>query len=266
MLMRYQIDNALWFKLNATIRYLMIHSCSSILPLYIVNEYPKSGGSWVGQMLSEALDVPFPRNQLPYFKESILHTHTLHSWNTNNVVVVCRDGRDIAISLYYHSLFKNDRGNSRLVDICRKDLSFSDYHDLKHNLPRFIEYMFIDKKHPGFSWVDFVNKWINCPNCIFIKYESLRKNTLLELSRIFYELKGVALNESNACKIIEKYSFEKLSGRKVGEENKQSFLRKGTIGDWQNHFSVESKDIFNSYAGQALIDLDYEKNSNWSFS
>ena len=41
--------------------------------MYVVNEYPKSGGSWVAEMLSEALGVPFPRNRLPMLRSSILH-------------------------------------------------------------------------------------------------------------------------------------------------------------------------------------------------
>ena len=31
----------------------MVHMLSGAIPLYIVNEYPKSGGTWVGQMLGE---------------------------------------------------------------------------------------------------------------------------------------------------------------------------------------------------------------------
>ncbi len=44
-------------------RLLMANTLSGILPLFIVTEYPKSGGSWVGQMLAEYLDFPFLSNK-----------------------------------------------------------------------------------------------------------------------------------------------------------------------------------------------------------
>ena len=60
-----QKNNAIWFKLNGLLRYVLMHTLTTYFPLYVVNEYPKSGGTWVGQMLSDALDIPFPRNRLP---------------------------------------------------------------------------------------------------------------------------------------------------------------------------------------------------------
>ena len=50
---------------NDLVRAGMVRLLSGVLPLYVVNEYPKSGGTWVGQMLGRALDVPFPRNRPP---------------------------------------------------------------------------------------------------------------------------------------------------------------------------------------------------------
>jgi hypothetical protein len=72
---------------NELIRAGMVHLLSGALPLYVVNEFPKSGGTWVGQMLGQALGVPFPRNRLPVLRPSIMHGHYLHPWGMKNVVV-----------------------------------------------------------------------------------------------------------------------------------------------------------------------------------
>jgi hypothetical protein len=40
-------------------------------------------------------------------------------------------------------------------------------------------------------------------------------------------------------------------------------FRKGTIGDWRNHFEPEHKTAFRELAGQALIELGYEKDMDW---
>jgi hypothetical protein len=96
-------------KSEGLIRYLMVHMLSGHLPLITVNEYPKSGGTWLAQMLSASLRLPFPRNKLPQICSSIMHGHYLNPWGMDNVVVMWRDGRDIMVSWYYHCLFKNER-------------------------------------------------------------------------------------------------------------------------------------------------------------
>jgi len=99
-----------WFrtKFEGVVRLGMCYALSSFLPLYIVNEYPKSGGTWVCQMLSDYLAIPFPRNQFPKFQSSIMHGHYLYIPRMKNVYIVMRDGRDIMVSYYYQSLFKHE--------------------------------------------------------------------------------------------------------------------------------------------------------------
>ncbi len=241
----------------------MVHLLSDVLPLYIVTEYPKSGGSWVSQMLSEYLNVPFPRNQFPKIQSSVMHGHYLYSPSMKNVVVVLRDGRDVMISFYYQSLFANERFNSRLVEITRRELQFDDYDDIKKNLPRFIEYKFTTRKHPRFTWSDFINDWLD-KDAAFIRYENLLQDPVEELAQALYVVKKNGPDRKILEQIVEKYSFETMSKRKQGEENKHSFLRKGIAGDWKNHFSKEAREVFNSFAGNELIKLGYEDDERWA--
>jgi len=258
-----QKNNVFWFKLNGLVRYSMSHLASNLFPLYIVNEYPKSGGSWVADMLSDALNVPFPRNRLPMLKSCVMHGHMMHSWNMRNVLIVWRDGRDILVSQYYHSLFYNDRGNAPLVDQCRADLQFSDYDNIRENLPAFMEYVYETKKHPRMSWIEFVGKWADCKNCVHVKYEDLREKPVDELNRIAHSLSSMKIDLERVVNIVDNHSFEKLAGRKAGSENKKSFLRKGVVGDWKNHFTKDAKQLFMSYAGDGLVKLGYENDNSW---
>jgi hypothetical protein len=89
---------------NEVIRAGLVHLLSGALPLYVVNEFPKSGGTSVGQMLGRALRVPFPRNRLPVLRTSIMHGHYLSPRAMKNVVVAWRDGRDVMVS-WYHQQF-----------------------------------------------------------------------------------------------------------------------------------------------------------------
>lgn len=264
--MIHQRNYTVWFKLNGLLRYILMHTATQIFPLYVVNEYPKSGGSWAAEMLSDALGVPFPRNRLPMLRSSILHGHVMQSWNMHNILLVWRDGRDVLVSQYFHSLFKNDRGNERLVALTRADLGFADYDDVKGNLPAFMEYVFERKRYPRMSWADFVNRWADCERCVHVKYENLRMHPTEELVRLVRQLSGKILHPDKAREIVDRHSFERVSGRRVGEENVRSFMRKGIIGDWKNYFGREARERFNAYAGDALIRLGYEADEAWVYN
>ena len=249
-------------KLESVVRLGMCYSFSSCLPLYIVNEYPKSGGTWVSQMLSDYLDLPFSRNQFPKFQSSILHGHYLYFPTLKNVFIVMRDGRDIMVSYYYQSLFKHERFNDRLVEITRRDLDFNKYSDIKNNMPKFIEYKFSNKKHPRFTWSEFVNSWID-KNAPIIAYEDLLVDPIKVLGEAIQKVCNVQPDEDRLRKISEKYSFKNQTGRNPGDENKLSFLRKGIAGDWRNYFSNEAGQVFNEFAGKELIKLGYEIDDSW---
>jgi hypothetical protein len=191
--------------------------------------------------------------------------HYINPWGLNNVTVVWRDGRDIIVSWYYYSLFVHDldRENARLVNMVRKDLPFEDYSDVEKNLPTFIEYAFTRQRHPRFSWAEFVRRWHSRKGVSFVRYEDLRQDTPGELQRVVNELSGRHLTYERAAEIAEKFSFVRQSGRQPGEEDRESFMRKGTVGDWRNHFSMEARQVFDHYGGDELIRLGYERDRSW---
>lgn len=259
-----QKNNLVWVKTNGALRSAIVNGAfGALFKTYLINEYPKSGGTWIGQMFADALELPFPRNQLPLFGNSVMHGHYLNPASKKNVVCLWRDGRDVMVSWYYHSLFKNEHHNSRLVKKVRSELVFEDYDDITQNLPRFIDYVFTKQKHPSFSWADFAFKWHGKNDVTYAKYEEFRHSTADQLQRIILETAGIHITTERATEIADKYSFSKVSGRKEGEEKKNSFMRKGIAGDWVNNFSKEAKEVFNHYAGDALILLEYEKDDQW---
>lgn len=64
-------------------------------------------------------------------------------------------------------------------------------------------------------------------------------------------------------RVIEAQAFQKLAGRKKGEEDQKNHYRKGVAGDWVNYLTGANKDLFKARWGQLLIDLGYEKDLNW---
>jgi Sulfotransferase domain len=108
-----------------------------------------------------------------------------------------------------------------------------------------------------------VNRWYPRKEVTQVRYEDLRRNTAVELQRIVLELTGRRLGLEEVVTIAEEFSFERQAGRRPGEEDKRSFLRKGIVGDWRKHFNQEAGEIFNRYAGSELILLGYERDRSW---
>lgn len=63
--------------------------------------------------------------------------------------------------------------------------------------------------------------------------------------------------------IVENRSFEKLTGRKKGEENRDTHLRKGVPGDWVNHFEPEHIRVFKDRYNDLLLKLGYVDRPDW---
>jgi Sulfotransferase domain len=256
------IYSRIYDRENELIRAGMVHLLSGAIPLYVVNEFPKSGGTWVGQMLGRALGVPFPRNSLPVFRKSIMHGHYLSPWGIKNVVVAWRDGRDVMVSWYHQQLIPHE-WNRAQVARSRKELPLEDYDDIYGNLPAFIEYAFTRPHSPGFSWADFARRWHGRKGAVHVRYEDLRRDTPAELRSIVRKLTGEEPSLQKASAVAEEFSFERQSGRRAGEENRGRFLRKGVVGDWSGRFSPEAREVFDRYAGEELILLGYERDRSW---
>ena len=247
---------------NELLRASLVHLLSGALPLYVVNEFPKSGGTWVGQMLGRALGVRFLRNRFPVLRPSIMHGHYLSPWGMKNVVVAWRDGRDVMVSWYHQQLIPHE-WNELQVERSRRELPLEDYEDVYANLPAFIEYAFTRPHSPSFSWTDFVRRWHGRKDVVHVRYEDLRRDTAGELQRIVRGLAGKQLSLRETSAIAREFSFERQAGRRAGEEDRRSFLRKGVVGDWRNHFSLEAREVFDRYAGEELILLGYERDRTW---
>tara|TARA_Y100000782_G_scaffold2419_1_gene2520 strand:+ start:10404 stop:11057 length:654 start_codon:yes stop_codon:yes gene_type:complete len=213
-------------------------------------------------MLADSMGLPFPRNRLPMFADSVLHGHYLYSQSFKDVCVVWRDGRDVMVSWYFHKVVGNELSSAKATNAVVKYLGFKDPNDIQHNLSKFIEYSFQEQIQPRFSWTEFVDAWLDKP-VFHTKYEQLLSEPEQELKRALAWFGCNNVSDLEIDNIISNYSFSNQSGRVQGDEESSSYLRKGVSGDWVNHFTLQSKEIFNEYAGAHLIRLGYESDYSW---
>ena len=170
------------------------------------------------------------------------HVRTLERLKTlfpsAKFVFIIRDGRDIAVSGWYH--LKRQYGDDQAGDLDKyaKRIASTwrnDYEKMR----------IFSQKYPD--------------DAILVRYEDLHRDAILEMERLFAFLgldgtRGIVKECVDACR------FSKLSkGRTRGEENEKSHFRKGIIGDWVNNFSEEAWHEFDTEAGELLDELGYSR-------
>jgi hypothetical protein len=154
-------------------------------------------------------------------------------------IYVARNPKDAAVSLYYHML------NEKYMD-----------ETVKFSWNYFIDDYFIkspDNECIFGSWFDHTLEWWkhkDASNILFIKYEDMKKDLRSSVVKIA-QFMGHQLDDDVIDRITEKSTFDSMKASPLAnpdgsdvikntfKENATPFLRKGTVGDWRNHFSDE---------------------------
>jgi hypothetical protein len=64
--------------------------------------------------------------------------------------------------------------------------------------------------------------------------------------------------------VVWEHEFRtKADGREPGQEDPTSHYRKGSAGDWRNHFTQEHATYFRAAYGDLLVQLGYERDHAW---
>ena len=94
------------------------------------------------------------------------------------------------------------------------------------------------------------------PNFFQIRYEDLLTDPE-EALRSMFGLLGANDADDIVKRCIEVNRFEKLAQRSMGDEDSESFYRKGVIGDWRNVFTERDRQVYEEIAGDTLQQMGY---------
>lgn len=230
-----------------------------------VYEYPKSGGSWLVNILGHLLGLPrrdiyvqngfnaFAIAQHPWYLAeedlsipplAVVKSHEPPQSARNlpgRRIHLIRDGRDVVVSKYFFE--KDFCVNNGLY--ASFDVDFADY-----------------VARTAADWAAYLSQWQTEPDVITLRYEDLLatpEQTIRQLLGQLAQPAVLTIEEALARSSIPRMR-EELG--KVFESN--TFVRKGIAGDWRNHFSATDRQIFQRYGGSMLQQAGYVSDAHWS--
>lgn len=201
----------------------------------------------------------------------VSHLEEIHEFYPEaKIIHLIRDGRDVAIS-NLHTSWQNARDMGGPIDLDSESLRRRDaYLEDRESFLAREESIFTEQRirQLSSSWNRVVHKGREDGRRLFgnnyleLHYEDLLAKPHTTLQRLFGFLRA-SVDDSIVEQIIEANRFEKVTGRKSGEEDSAAFHRKGVAGDWKEVFTKRDSRIYKEEAGELLVELGYEEDNRW---
>ncbi|XP_015724921.1 sulfotransferase 6B1-like [Coturnix japonica] len=228
--------------------------------------YPKSGTHWLAGVITKLYNTPVTLTT-PIELGDVSKLEELNQLSSKRIIPTHLD---------YNMLpqhFKSKKCKMIYISRNPKDTAVSMYHYYQENpnLPTidtwtaFLD-LFLEGDVVCGSWFDHFLSWEehkNDKNILFLFYEDMKKN----LPKIVKEISiflGISISDEDIQDICKKSSFSEMKKDTEKENsdpshtvcaltsNRKLIFRKGTVGDWKNHFTPKQNLRFEEVFGEKM--------------
>ncbi|MEQ8361379.1 MAG: sulfotransferase domain-containing protein [Cyclobacteriaceae bacterium] len=244
--------------------------------------YPKSGNTWIRFLignyisngecnfinshlyvpgLSEHIDVCNEMDQQRFmsthfsylsFKKFMRKYTRTGSGNVPKIIFIARDGRDVAVSYYYHLIKAKKIGSH---------VSFSEFINMFNS----------GDFNPFQNWNQYVLNWMDKGpkefDFLLVEYSELLENPSKQLRRML-EFSGVRVNDKMLLTAVGASSFNNMKTMEKSQSKDHirlkdtssslMFVRSGESGGWKNEFSDASLKKFEKVNKKGLVKLGFK--------
>jgi hypothetical protein len=170
-----------------------------------------------------------------------------------------RDPRDIVVSGYHYHLWTKERW----VHIPREEYGGKTYQEYLKGLDQDEGIAVEIHRQSGIMFKGMAAWDYARPEFLELRYEDVIADEASWFTRLFrhYGFTEEAVAES--VSIAEEFSFSKITGRKIGEQQSEDHLRSGRHGQWRAEFTPEHVALFKELTGDLVLQLGYETDPGW---
>ena len=232
----------------------------------------KVGTTWFGKVLSSVAEhhglryLYWPASTPPDPADVYLLPHTRFyralrdSFPPFRGTHMVRDPRDVVVSAYHYHLWTDEPW----ANMPRDDLGGRTYREHLSSLDPG-DGLLVELERTCNEQVGEMTRWdYEQPHFLELRYEDLIDDEQGGFARVFehYGFSDAAVERS--MRFVEAASFKASVGRAVGEVAEGSHLRSGRPGEWREAFEPRHVARMKELAGDALVQLGYERDQSWS--
>jgi len=213
-----------------------------------VTAYPRSGLTWTLRLLSDALSSPVqntPDMEPLYHGDrggefTLVKRHSRAREGTT--IFVYRDPRDVAVSrMFYY----------RLPDLTTAIMGMVEGTNGDQFSP--------DGVAVG-TYREFMATWFHTRLAtVEIGYHQLHLAPLWALKTMIFAATEIRLPDEKLLAVIERQSFDSY----IAANGQEHAMRKGVMGDWQNHFTQDTGKLITEHLGDIMIAQGFIDDLDW---
>ncbi|XP_003514277.3 bile salt sulfotransferase 1 isoform X1 [Cricetulus griseus] len=229
----------------------------------IILAYPKSGTNWLIQIvcLIQTKGNPEWVQSVPTWKRSPWIESNGGFQNLTNKERPYQISSHLPFHLFPRTFFSS---KAKMIYVIRnpRDVLVSGYYYWSktkfaknpESLTTYFEW-FLKGNVPYGSWFEHTRGWLSmrkCENFLLLSYEDMKKDTRRTIEKIC-DFLGKKLEPDELDMVLHYSSFQAMKENKMSNYSLLKkeivadgfvFLRKGTTGDWKNHFTVAQAEAF----------------------